>query len=253
MMYRLPPREGEWINREKRLRFDFEGRAFEGFEGDTLTSALAAAGVMTTARSFKYHRPRSLYSAAAHDANNLFQAGAEPNQRGDALLLREGMSLTAVNTFGGVAGDRAALMKWLSRFLPVGFYYKTGRSTRAFPQFERLIRRMSGLGRIDADARPALRERRHLHCDVAVVGAGLSGLHAALAAANGGAARVMVVDENTRAGGSALHGAPDAATARAGLQQLTAEVSRHPAIRVLTGCCVTGYYSDHELLIAEHH
>jgi len=251
-MYRLPPREGEWINREKRLRFDFEGRAFEGFEGDTLTSALAAAGVMTTARSFKYHRPRSLYSAAAHDANNLFQAGAEPNQRGDALLLREGMSLTAVNTFGGVAGDRAAWMKWLSRFLPVGFYYKTGRSTRAFPHFERLIRRMSGLGRIDADARPALRERRHLHCDVAVVGAGLSGLHAALAAANGGAARVMVVDENTRAGGSALHGAPDAATARAGLQQLTAEVSRHPAIRVLTGCCVTGYYSDHELLIAEH-
>ena len=103
MMYRLPAREGEWINRERRLRFTFEGEAFEGFEGDTLTSALAAAGVMITARSFKYHRPRGLFSAAGHDANNLFQIGAEPNQRGDALLLADGMQLTAVNTFGGVA------------------------------------------------------------------------------------------------------------------------------------------------------
>src|SRR4051812_48731148 len=171
MMYRLPPREGEWINRENRLRFRFEGETFEGFEGDTLTSALAAASVMTTARSFKYHRPRSLYSAAAHDANNLFQVGAEPNQRGDAVLLREGMSLTAVNTFGGVTRDRAEWMGWLLRFLPVGFYYKTCGGARMFPHFERLIRRMSGLGRIDAAARAPLRERRHLHCDVAVVGA----------------------------------------------------------------------------------
>ena len=78
-MYRLPPVPGEWIDRSRSLRFTFEGRTLEGFAGDTLTSALAGAGVMTTARSFKYHRRRGLYSAAAHDANNLFQIGAEPN------------------------------------------------------------------------------------------------------------------------------------------------------------------------------
>ena len=36
--------------------------SFTGFAGDTITSALAAAGEMTLARSFKYHRPRGILS-----------------------------------------------------------------------------------------------------------------------------------------------------------------------------------------------
>ena len=48
---------------------------------------------MITARSFKYHRPRGLVSAAGHDANNLFQIGAEPNQRGDQIQARDGLEL----------------------------------------------------------------------------------------------------------------------------------------------------------------
>jgi sarcosine oxidase, subunit alpha len=250
MMYRLPAREGEWIHRERSLRFTFEGQAHEGLEGDTLTAALAAAGVMITARSFKYHRPRGVFSAAGHDANNLFQIGAEPNQRGDAVLLAEGMSLTAVNTFGGVARDRASAMGLLSRFLPVGFYYKTGAGKRTFPLFEKLIRHMSGLGRIDFASRPALRDRRYMHADVAVIGAGLSGLHAALAAARAGATRVVLVDENTEPGGCAAHGADVAA--RQALRTLIAEVRRTPAIQLLGGCSVVGYYSDHELVVSEH-
>lgn len=249
MMYRLPPRAGEWIHRDRRLRFTFEGQAYEGFEGDTLTSALAGAGVMITARSFKYHRPRGLFSAAGHDANNLFQVGAEPNQRGDAVLLTDGMVFTAVNTFGGVAKDRASAMGLLSRFLPVGFYYKTGGGKRTFPWFEKLIRHMSGLGRIDFAARPALRDRRHLHADVVVVGAGLTGLHAALSAARAGARRVVLVDENSEPGGCALHGADDAA--REALQRLVDEARRAASIQVLGGCSVVGYYSDHELVVSE--
>ena len=105
----------------------------QAFAGDTLTSALAAAGVMITARSFKYHRPRGLVSAAGHDANNMFQIGAEPNQRGDQMLARDGLQFAAVNTFGGVAKDRASAMGMLSRFLPVGFYYKTCIGRRTFP------------------------------------------------------------------------------------------------------------------------
>ena len=250
MMYRLPPRAGEWIDRDRVLRYSFEGEAYEGFEGDTLTSALAAAGVMVTARSFKYHRPRGLFSAAGHDANNIFQIGAEPNQRGDALLLDEGMQFTAVNTFGGVAKDRASLMGLLSRFLPVGFYYKTGGGERVFPWFEKLIRHMSGLGRIDFAARPALRDRRYLHADVAVIGAGLSGLNAALAAMRAGAERVVLVDENSEPGGCALHGAD--AAAREALWRLIADVRATACIRVLAGCSVVGYYSDHELVVSEH-
>ncbi|HXR51471.1 MAG TPA: 2Fe-2S iron-sulfur cluster-binding protein, partial [Steroidobacteraceae bacterium] len=250
-MYRLPPQPGEWIDRSRSLRFTFEGRALEGFAGDTLTSALAGAGVMTTARSFKYHRRRGLYSAAAHDANNLFQIGSEPNQRGDVLLLQEGMRFAAVNTSGGVEADRASWIGWLSRFLPVGFYYKTGGGARSFPRFEALIRRMSGLGRVDVTARTPLRDRRHLHCDVAVVGAGWAGLNAALAAARQGSS-VVLVDENAQPGGSALHGAVDPGVARQALQELVGAVRREDRIRVLEGCCAVGLYADHELLIAKH-
>ncbi len=76
MMYRLPPVPGEWIDRSRELAFEFEGRSFKGFAGDTIGSALAAAGEMTLGRSFKYHRPRGILSFANHDANNLFQVDA---------------------------------------------------------------------------------------------------------------------------------------------------------------------------------
>ncbi len=243
MMYRLPPRAGEWINRSKPLDFMFEGRSIRAFEGDTLTSALAAAGVMTTARSFKYHRRRGLYSAAGHDANNLFQVGVEPNQRGDALLVQAGMDVSAVNTQGGVEKDRASWVGRFARFLPVGFYYKTAWGPRSFPRFERLIRRMSGLGTVDLASRPAPRLRRHLHCDVAVIGGGLSGIAAALAAAARGVARVILVDEGSQTGGMA------AADDR--LAEQRARLALEPRIRTLTEHCAVGYYSDHELVLSE--
>ena len=204
MMRRLAAVPGEWIDRSRPLQLRFEGRTVPAFEGDTLSSALAAAGVMTTARSFKYHRPRGIVSAAGHDANNLFQIGTEPNQRGDQILARDGLDFAAVNTRGGVARDRAAAMGLLARFLPVGFYYKAFIGRRSFPWFERLIRGFSGLGRVHFDAPGALRERRYQHCDVAVIGAGVSGLSAALAAAEKGARRVVVIDEAQRPGGSGL-------------------------------------------------
>jgi len=117
------------------VRFTFEGHGYEGFEGDTIASALAANGVRTLGRSFKYHRPRGLLSAANHDVNALMQCGDRPNVRADATALVEGMRVEVVNTFGGVAGDRARHLDRLSPFLPVGFYYKAFHSKRWFPRW----------------------------------------------------------------------------------------------------------------------
>jgi sarcosine oxidase subunit alpha len=50
---RLPHRPGEAISRDRPVTFDFEGRTLSGFEGDTVGSALAAARVGITGRSFK--------------------------------------------------------------------------------------------------------------------------------------------------------------------------------------------------------
>ena len=43
------------VNIDKPVRFTFDGETFQGYEGDTVASALLANGVHLMGRSFKYH------------------------------------------------------------------------------------------------------------------------------------------------------------------------------------------------------
>jgi sarcosine oxidase subunit alpha len=155
-MKRLDTQRDEWIDRSRPLSFSFEGRRCAGYAGDTIASALAANGVRVLGRSFKYHRPRGLLSAANHDVNALMQVVHDGrrahNVRADVTPLAEGMIVEAVNTRGGVARDRRAVLDRLSPFLPVGFYYKAFYGKRTFPRWERLFRAFSGLGVVDLNA-----------------------------------------------------------------------------------------------------
>lgn len=236
---RLPPQSGEWIDRSQPLNFRFEGRAYTGFTGDSIASALWASGVSILGHSFKYHRPRGILSAANHDVNALMQAGDTPNVRADATPLEAGMALTAVNTFGTLERDAGRFLGGFARFLPVGFYYKAFHSKRLFPLWERMFRAMTGLGRVGLST-PRLRTpKRYGFCDVLVVGGGPSGMSAALAAAEQGA-DVVLVDEQARLGGS-THGASD----------LVDQVTAHPRIRVFTETFAAGYYADHWVPLVE--
>ena len=91
MAERLPRRTGEVINREEELRFQFDGEDYSAFSGDTIASALAAAGVRVFSRSFKYHRPRGLLCCAGHCPNCLVQVGEEPNVRACRRRVQAGM------------------------------------------------------------------------------------------------------------------------------------------------------------------
>src|SRR5664279_479272 len=130
------------------------------------------------------------------------QLGDRPNVRADVTPLVNGMNLTAVNTFGGLQSDWASMLGALSRFMPVGFYYKAFYSKLLFPMWERMFRTLTGLGKVDFASPRVRTPKNYGFCDVLVIGAGPSGLAAALAAAAQGA-DVVVVDENARAGGSA--------------------------------------------------
>ena len=57
-MSRLDPQPAERIDRSKKVKFKFDGKPVEGFQGDTIASALYAQGQRIFSRSFKYHRPR---------------------------------------------------------------------------------------------------------------------------------------------------------------------------------------------------
>ena len=50
--------KGQHIDISKPIKFSFDGKEYQGYEGDTLASAMLANGEMVLARSFKYHRPR---------------------------------------------------------------------------------------------------------------------------------------------------------------------------------------------------
>lgn len=245
MTSRLAPVAGEWIDRTKPLGFDFEGKRFSGFAGDTVTSALMASGVHMLGRSFKYHRPRGVMSMANHDVNVLFQAGARLNLRGDVEALEDASAVTAVNTFGGLASDKARLFDRLSAFLPVGFYYKAFHSPRLLSGWwERVFRQLTGLGRIDFNTPRIRTPKRYDFCDVLVVGAGRSGLAAAVAAAESGAS-VVLVDENANIGGSLGYQRGGVSDSLAELDALRARISELPDISIRSATIAAGYYADH--------
>ena len=93
--------KGGCINREEPLNFSFNGKSYTGFKGDTLASALLANDVKVIARSFKYHRPRGIYSAGVEEPNAIVQlesgARSRPNIQATEIELYDGLSAKSVN------------------------------------------------------------------------------------------------------------------------------------------------------------
>ena len=244
MSVRLPPQPEEWIDRSRPVTFSFEGKHCSGFEGDCVTSALWAQGERLLGRSFKYHRPRGVLSLADHDINVLLEDDTRINLRGDVLPLKDGMRLDAVNTLGGVRGDKYAVLGWLAPLLPAGFYYKAFHRPKAlFPFWESVIRRMAGLGAMKPHAPRGLAVKRHLHCDVLVVGAGPAGISAALTAAANGA-RVILADENPHSGGTLGYDHDGSGDALAALQHLQSRLAAQPDIALHLSSYAAGWYAD---------
>ena len=245
MSLRNAHKQGEWINREKVINFTFEGEAFTGFEGDTISSALWAANQKVLGRSFKYHRPRGVLSFANHDVNILMTDGTDTNMRADVLEVKEGMTLTAVNTIGGVKKDKNSIIDSLSPLLPVGFYYKAFHTPRKlFPFWESMIRKAAGLGITNFNFPRITKPKLHAYCDVLIVGAGPAGLSAAYTAAAAGL-QVTLVDENKFVGGSLGYDHGGSNLSAEYLESLLQKVSNQPNIKVITGAYAAGYYPDH--------
>ena len=208
MTFRTP--SGGRIDRQQPLTFEFDGRAYQAFRGDTLASGLLANGVHLTGRSFKYHRPRGIYSAGAEEPNALVTvvrdaARTTPNLRATQVELYRNLQAHSQNRWPSLQFDAGRINDYLGRFFPAGFYYKTFMWPRGAWKalYEPFIRRAAGLGVAPSQPDPDRYAHRYAHCDLLVVGAGPAGLAAALTAAEAGA-RVMVCDEQAEFGGSLL-------------------------------------------------
>ncbi|MGC6527712.1 MAG: sarcosine oxidase subunit alpha family protein [Paracoccaceae bacterium] len=197
---------GGLINRDKRLSFKFNGTGFKGYEGDTLASALLANGKGFVGRSFKYHRPRGIFSAGPEEPNALVQlrsgAHQEPNTRATVAELFDGLWASSQNHMGSLEFDLMSVTDLAAPFLSAGFYYKTFMWPKAFWEkvYEPLIRRSAGLGQLSMKDDPDTYDKGFLHCDLLIIGAGPAGLAAALTAGRSGA-RVIIADEDFVMGG----------------------------------------------------
>ena len=203
---RLPPQPGEVIDRARELSFTWNGREFAAYQGDTIVSALAAAGERVFSRSMKYHRPRGLLTASFHDPGCMVQVGDEPNVRGAHRLVAGGMAVTSQNAWPSLRFDAKAANRFAGRFLTAGFYYKTFMRPQAlWPAYESVLRRFVNGGRVSAETPHDRPEKRHAHPDVLVAGGGPAGMAAAVAAARAGAS-VLLVEEDGGAGPGGRHG-----------------------------------------------
>jgi len=240
---------GGLIDRSRPLAFTFDGETLTGHPGDTLASALLANGIKLVGRSFKYHRPRGILTAGSEEPNALVElrAGArrEPNTRATTIELYDGLDAASQNRWPSLKFDLLAANQLFSPIFGAGFYYKTFMWPSAFWEkvYEPTIRRAAGLGRAAADPDPDHYEKANAFCDVLVIGAGASGLAAALAAARSGA-RVILCEEDFRLGGRLLaeRYEIDGAPAIDWVQAAEAELESLPDCRIMRRTCVLGVY-----------
>ncbi|PMR73687.1 aminomethyltransferase [Billgrantia endophytica] len=244
---------GSLIDRDRPIDFTFEGVAYRGFQGDTIASALAANGRLLLSRSFKYHRPRGPLTLAGHDANTLVQLPDEPNVLADAQPIIPGLAVMGQNYSGSLDHDRDMKLGKLSRFMPVGFYYRAFyKPWGIWKYWEPLIRRKAGLGHYDLEARGEYHDKAYRFTDVMVVGGGPAGLEAALTAAEAGV-RVLLVEQQPRLGGALTYARFDTEGRRgeALRASLVAAVEAHDNIDILCEATCNGWFSDNYLPVIQ--
>ena len=245
---RLGAQPGEVIDRAAELTFRWNGRPYQAYRGDTIISALAAAGQRVFSRSFKYHRPRGLLTASYLDPGCTVQVGDDPNVRGAHRLAEDGMDVRAQSSWPSLRFDVKAANQLAAAFLPAGFYYKTFiKPERLWPAYENVLRRFSAGGVVPPVTAAGHYDKRYAHPDVLVAGGGPAGMAAAVAAARAGA-RVMLVEEEHHLGGHLRWGTH---VERTVLGELAGQVAADGAIEVLTNSVVIGRYDGNWVAVVQ--
>ncbi|MBE1285047.1 MAG: sarcosine oxidase subunit alpha family protein [Rhodobacteraceae bacterium] len=249
---------GGRIDRSKPLTVSFDGKSLPALQGDTLSAAMLAGGVSLVARSFKYHRPRGVFSAGVEEPGamvHLRDGGRhEPNARATVIEAFDGLVSSSQNAWPNLNFDVGAVNNWASPFLSAGFYYKTfigpfKHSTKFWMMCETFIRRAAGMGRATHQTDPDTYEKRNAFFDVLVIGGGVAGLSATLSAGRMGA-QVMLVEQDFDLGGAVLSD-PVGSESESWVSVVRDELLAMENVRLLTRTTAIGAYDGDTYALVE--
>ncbi len=77
----------------KLVKFTYDGKEFEGYEGEPISSALKASGVMIHRYTKKEHKPRGIFCAIGRCTDCVMIVDGKPNIRTCVTPLKEGMQV----------------------------------------------------------------------------------------------------------------------------------------------------------------
>jgi len=250
------------IDQTNRISFKFDGKTYFGFKGDTLASALLSNGIHLVGRSFKYHRPRGIMSCGTEEPNAICQINGdtdltEPNVRATEIELYEGLEANSQNCWPSVNFDIGAINNFISPFIPAGFYYKTFMWPKSFWKnvYEPLIRKSAGLGKSPTQPDPEIYDHRHVHCDVLVIGGGISGIISAKLAAKNNFNTILIDDKNILGGSTIFQNNEnfkiDNEISKNWLSKEIEEISKLKNLTIKTRTSIAAYHSYNYLLAKE--
>ena len=261
-MKELKTTSSSFINFNQKISFLFDGKKIFGFKGDTIASALLRNNINLVGRSFKYHRPRGIYTCGIEEPNALVQIiseYSEPNTRATIKKIYEGMEVESQNRWPSLDNDIGSINSLFSPLFSAGFYYKTFMGPhKSFWKkiYEPIIRRAAGLGKPPKEFR-ALSSHLHHNVDIVIVGAGLNGLLAAKSLINTNY-DILLIDFDDHLGGiinnSNKISLIDNQNPREWVKSTVEAIEKSKNIKILKNTLVTTYnYINHLIAVEDKH
>lgn len=187
-------------DRGQPVELSIAGSALRGFTGESVAAATLASGVRILSRSLKYHRPRTFFCLEGHCGGCLVRVGGVPNLRACQIACEPALEIEGQNAFPSTEVDLLGAVDFLfSR----GLDHHTLMTSSSMLNHlaNRVVRQLSGLGKLPDVAATELPEVAEHQVDVAVIGGGPAGLAAARETAAAGA-KTLLLDDQLHLGGS---------------------------------------------------
>lgn len=81
------------FKRGRKVKFNFEGRMIEGYEGEPISAALHDNDIKVYRNSLRHNRPRGFFCAIGHCSSCFMVVNGKPNTMTCITPLEEGMTV----------------------------------------------------------------------------------------------------------------------------------------------------------------